>query len=224
MEFPVRIFSKPPDVTIPSFDMDFKEYKYLVFSDLYRLDRETGTRALLRQLVRGKQIYQYNFWMRTCRFTRHHRFLKYLVYPVSKFMLTRYRYKFLISIPYDTEIGSGFYIGHFGSVFVHSHCKVGKNFNISQNVSVGVSSRGAKQGCPVIGDNVYIGPGAKIFGAIKIGNNVAIGANCVVTKDVPDDAVVCGVPGKVISSDGAAGYIRYVDYDRILREPHQQDF
>lgn len=56
-------------------------------------------------------------------------------------------------------------------------------------------------GAPVIGDNVYIGPGAKIFGAIHIGNNVRIGANCVVFEDVPDNATVVLPKPRVIIKD-----------------------
>jgi serine O-acetyltransferase len=54
---------------------------------------------------------------------------------------------------------------------------------------------------------VYIGPGAKIFGGIRVGNNSAIGANCVVTKDVPEHATVVGIPGSVISYKGSEGLI-----------------
>ena len=63
-----------------------------------------------------------------------------------------------------------------------------------------------------IGDNVYIGPGVKIFGNIRIGNNAAIGANGVVNKDVPDNGVVVGVPGKVVSLKGSSGYINRTNY------------
>ena len=53
-------------------------------------------------------------------------------------------------------------------------------------------------GAPTIGDNCIIYPGAKIFGKITIGNNVVIGANAVVNKDVPDNAIVAGVPARII--------------------------
>ena len=53
----------------------------------------------------------------------------------------------------------------------------------------------------IIGDNCYIGLGAKIFGSVKIGNNVIIGANSVVTKDIPDNCVVGGIPAKVIKQN-----------------------
>jgi serine O-acetyltransferase len=59
---------------------------------------------------------------------------------------------------------------------------------------------------------VFIGPGALIVGNIKIGNNVAIGGNAVVTQDISDEAVVFGNPGKIISSKGSYGYINHIDY------------
>jgi serine O-acetyltransferase len=79
---------------------------------------------------------------------------------------------------------------------------------------LGKANRGVRKGYPVIGDNVYIGPGAKIVGNVHIGNNVAIGANCVVTKDIPDNSVVVGVPGRVISLESSVGYINRTDYDQ----------
>lgn len=87
------------------------------------------------------------------------------------------------------------------------YAEIGRNCNLSHQVTIGVSRRGARAGVPRIGDNVYIGPGAKIFGGIVLGDNAAIGANCVVTKDVPPSGVVVGIPGQVISSAGSAGYI-----------------
>lgn len=62
-----------------------------------------------------------------------------------------------------------------------------------------------------------MGPGSKIIGSVNVGNNAAIGANAVVTKDVADNAVVAGVPAKVISYEGSRGYIDNTDYDRIDR-------
>ncbi|WP_260267260.1 serine O-acetyltransferase [Pediococcus parvulus] len=62
---------------------------------------------------------------------------------------------------------------------------------------------------PIIGDNVYIGPGAKLFGKIHIGNNCAIGANAVVNKNVPDNVTVAGIPAKIINHRGSKGLIIY---------------
>jgi serine O-acetyltransferase len=192
--------------------MKYTEYRYLILSDLYRITGNTKLSALIREVLFGG-AYKYNFWMRTCRYTRENAVLKFSFHLIGRLMLRRYTYKLGISIPSTIEIGSGFYIGHFGCIFVNDDSRIGKNCNISQGVTLGQANRGRNKGSPTIGDNVYIGPGAKIVGAVKVGNNVAIGANCVVTKDVPDHAVVVGVPGKVISYEGSEGYINRTDYE-----------
>lgn len=79
---------------------------------------------------------------------------------------------------------------------IHSRAVIGKKCSIGTNVTIGGKSRWYE--VPVIGDNVYISSGAKILGPIRIGNNVTIGANAVVTKDVPDNCVVAGIPAKII--------------------------
>jgi len=192
--------------------MTFKEYKYLVLADLYRISGSIQLTALLRHVLRGGS-YKYVFWMRTCQYTRASRVLRYCVYPFARLLLGRYRYRLGISIPPETCVGSGLYIGHFGGVVVNKNSVIGRNCNISQGVTLGQSNRGSKTGCPIVGNNVYIGPGAKIIGAVRIGNDVAIGANCVVTRDVPDHSVVVGVPGKVVSQGGSVGYCNRTDYD-----------
>ena len=195
--------------------MKFLDYKYLILSDLYRLSGILNFSTLIRNVLFGES-YQFIFWMRTCCFLRNKKWLKYIIYPIALFMLNHYQYKFGIGISCTTEIGSGFYIGHFGCIFIYPDCTIGKNCNISQGVTIGNANRGKNKGYPKIGDNVYIGPGVKVIGAINVGNNVAIGANCVVTKDVPDNAVVIGIPGKIISYDGSTGYVDHTDYEAIL--------
>jgi serine O-acetyltransferase len=73
---------------------------------------------------------------------------------------------------------------------------------ISQQVTIGASNGGS----PTIGDNVYIGPGAKIFGKIRIGNNVRIGANCVVFCDVPDNSTIVLEKPRIILKDSNYQY------------------
>jgi len=127
-------------------------------------------------------------------------------------VFTKYKYKFGCSIPHSTSIGRGFYIGHIRDIVINERAVIGENCNISQGVTIGQANRGRRKGTPVIGRNVYIGPGAKIVGAVHVGDHVAIGANCVVTDDVPDHAVVVGVPGRVISFEGSVGYVNRTDY------------
>ncbi len=156
--------------------------------------------------------YKYSFHMRLCNYLNKKNPAFIIFFFILRIFLWHYETKFGISIPLDTQIGRGLYIGHFGNIIVSPKTVIGNNFNISQGVTIGVSNRGNNKGHPIIGNDVYIGPGAKIFGSIKIGNNVAIGANCVVTKDIPDNAVVVGVPGKVISYKGSEGYVNRTDY------------
>ena len=101
-----------------------------------------------------------------------------------------------IEISRRARIGPGLYIGHFGGITVSSLAVIGARCAISQSVTIGAERRGA----PVIGDDVYIACGARLFGPIRVGNNVKIGANAVVHRDVPDQAVVALDPGFCILS------------------------
>lgn len=193
--------------------MRFEEYRFLVCSDLYRITRRVTLASILWHTFVSTESFRYNFWLRTCRWASSRPILRFTLFPLARLMHRRLTYRLGISIPYGTEIGSGFFIGHFGGIVVNGRAVIGRNCNISQGVTIGQANRGSHKGVPVLGDGVYIGPGAKIVGAVRVGNNVAIGANCVVTSDVPDDAVVVGVPGRVISSAGADGYVNNTDYD-----------
>lgn len=107
-----------------------------------------------------------------------------------------------IQIPLGTKIDQGLYLPHYGLIVVHQRAKIGEHCNIGQGVTIGIAGRNENKGVPEIGNYVYIAPGATIIGKIKIGNNVMVGANAVVTKDVPDNSVVAGVPAKIISNKG----------------------
>lgn len=126
--------------------------------------------------------------------------------------------KYGISLSPYMVLGPGCHIGHIGGIVVNQRSSIGKNVNLSHEVTIGIKNRGKYAGVPVIGDNVYIGPGAKIIGRVVIGNNVAVGANTVVTKDVPSGAVVAGVPAKIISLQGGSdGYVNYTDYNNVIK-------
>ena len=191
--------------------MTFREYRFLLRSDLHRYAGNSRFSSFIYHFSL-EPGFQYSFWMRTCAFLHSSRLCRFLLFPLAWLILRHNMYKYGISISYRTKIGSGFYIGHFGAIVVNPLAVIGKNCNISHGVTLGKANRGAYAGYPVIGDNVYIGPGAKIVGSVHVGDRAAIGANCVVTKDVPEDGVVVGVPGEVISMEGSAGYINQIDY------------
>ncbi len=164
--------------------------------------------------VHAAAVFRFGQWL-----LKRNLLLKILLTPVYVFLFHRIRTKWGIEIPRKTQIGEGFYIGHFGGIVISENCKIGKNVNISQNGTIGVAGRGEKRGWPVIGDHVYIAPGAKIFGAIRIGDHVKIGANAVISKDIPDNAIVAMAPGfKILSFRGNSREERNSDEERGLNE------
>lgn len=108
----------------------------------------------------------------------------------------------------DASIGPGLYVGHWGCIRVSREVKMGANCNLSPMVIIGLGARGGRTGVPSLGDRVYVAAGAKVIGPIRVGNDVAIGANAVVCKDVPDHVTVGGVPAEILSQNGSAPYLQ----------------
>lgn len=186
--------------------MTFKEYLFYVRADLFRYGGYHGTASFLRAiaLVPG---FKYSFYMRTARYLKGRGRAYFPLYVLVRIVLNRCQYKYGISIPYNTEIGPGLYIGHFGGIIVNPEAKIGRNCNINQGVTVGATYGGKYPGSPTIMHNVYLGPGSKIIGGIGLGSHVAVGANCVVTKPVPEGGIVVGIPGEVVSHKGSGEYV-----------------
>jgi serine O-acetyltransferase len=109
-------------------------------------------------------------------------------------------------IPPNT-FGPGLSIAHRGTIVVHSAARVGANCRLHVGVVIGTRP-GPTDQVPVIGDNCYIGPGAKIFGDIVIGDNTAIGANAVVNRSFPEgNCTIAGMPAVKVSGTTSAEYI-----------------
>lgn len=101
-------------------------------------------------------------------------------------------------IPPTAKIGKGTKFSYGGmGVVIHANCTIGENCTIGMQVVLG-GGNNKYPGVPEIGDNVYIAKGAAVIGGLKVGDNATIGINCVVTKPIPDNAVVAGVPGKIL--------------------------
>ena len=101
-----------------------------------------------------------------------------------------------IELPCEVEVGRNFVIDHSGGIVVSGYARFGNDCRIRTGVVVGLA-RVDDPCAPQIGDNVDIGAGAKVLGRITIGNNVLIGANAVVVRDVPDDSIAVGVPASI---------------------------
>jgi serine O-acetyltransferase len=100
-----------------------------------------------------------------------------------------------IQIPPNT-VGPGLTIFHYGDIIVNPYARVGSNVRLNPGVVIG--NKHSRYDTPVIGDNVVIGSGAKVIGPIHIGDNVVVAPNAVVVKDVPANAVVVGIPARII--------------------------
>ena len=107
-----------------------------------------------------------------------------------------------IQIPVETQIAPGFRIVHFGTIVVNPGAKIGKNFNLAQGTLIG-NSQGKKSGVPTIGENVCMQANSVIVGGITIGNNVLIAPGAFVNFDVPDNSIVIGNPGKIITRESS---------------------
>jgi serine O-acetyltransferase len=99
-------------------------------------------------------------------------------------------------------LGPGLFIDHATGVVIGETAEVGEDVTIYHGVTLGGSGGDTGKRHPTIGDRVIVGAGAKVLGAIKVGEDSRIGANAVVVKEVPSSAVVVGVPGQVISRHG----------------------
>jgi len=99
-------------------------------------------------------------------------------------------------------LGSGLFIDHATGVVIGETAEVGDDVTLYHGVTLGGSGADTGKRHPTVGDRVIIGAGAKVLGAIKIGEDSRIGANAVVVKPVPSGSVVVGVPGQVISRAG----------------------
>ena len=125
-----------------------------------------------------------------------------------KIILRHFQMKYGFQIYPETQIGEGFYLGHWGALVINPKSKIGKNCNIAQGVTIGQQNRGKNEGFPEIGDEVWIGTNAVIVGNIKIGNNVLIAPNAYVNCDVPSNSVVMGNPATISPKENATeGYI-----------------
>lgn len=116
--------------------------------------------------------------------------------PLLPSLLTRWiHFRYNSDVQSITEIGGGTKLGHGGiGVVIHGKAKIGRNCILAQNVSIA----GKDGGTPKIKDWVYVGHASIVMGDVVIGNNVSIGALSLVNKDVPDNAIVAGIPAKII--------------------------
>jgi serine O-acetyltransferase len=124
-----------------------------------------------------------------------------------------------IQIDVHAHIGPGLKIPHGGKIVI-GPVRVGRNCDIYQGVTLGgdmsmstFDDRNASSGFPVLGDRVWVGPGAVIAGKVTVGDDVAVGANSLLVRNVPPRGVVIGVPARLVSRSGSFAQVVYRGMD-----------
>lgn len=186
--------------------MNWDRFKDLLKSDLARV---VGQSKGLCSLTALKSYYvsesfKVCFWFRLGSYiaTKKDVFSKVLLFLI-KIKYLGIKRKTGIQLPLLTNVDGGVMFCHYSRIVIAQSVNIGKNISIHQGVTIGRIFNGKYSGVPTIGDNVVIFSGAKVLGNIQIGDNAVIGANAVVTKNVPANAVVAGVPAKIISTDSS---------------------
>ncbi len=121
-----------------------------------------------------------------------------------------------ISIDPEAQIAPGFFVGHFVSVRIGAGVKIGRNCSISQMCTVEGAGPRPEENAPVLGERVFLGSGAKVIGKLRIGDGAVVGANSVVVEDVPDNGVVIGNPGVLVSRRGSGDFIHLAEGEGVV--------
>jgi len=185
-------------------------FKATIRADLWRYYGRDD-RAAFWRAFRKIPGFRFSYFLRKCQAAQFRpRWLRITSTLLYRFLLEHYRYHYGFDIQIETEIGPGLYIGHFGHLTLHPMSRIGCNVNLSPGVVIGQCNRGRGQGVPVIGNRVWIGTNAIVVGGIRVGNNVMIAPGAYVNFDVPENAVVAGNPGRIVSYRGTADYVENI--------------
>jgi serine O-acetyltransferase len=133
----------------------------------------------------------------------------WLYRPYYLFLLNRF-HRMSVRMGYHIPpnvFGPGLSIMHWGSLIVSSYARVGENCRVHNNVHIGSAANNSRK-VPKIGNNVFIGPGARIFGDIEIADGIAIGANAVVNRSFLEPHItIAGIPAQKVSDEGSEGIV-----------------
>lgn len=163
----------------------------------------------IKQVIAPNYIFRYQRLLRKLEYYKNCKagILNKTLYYYLKVKFRKESLRLGFSIP-ENVFGPGLAIVHYGTIIVNPNARIGKNCRIHADVNIGAS--GGDFRAPEIGNNVYIGPGAKIYGDIKIADNIAIGANSCVNKSfLESDIMIAGMPAKKIKK---------IDISKIIKQ------
>lgn len=176
-----------------------KDLAFFLSEDLKRFNNKRP--SIKDWILQNEDWYIYHY-------IKHLRYVEYykntnkskILFLYHWFKYKRLSFKLHCTI-YPNTIGPGLRIYHVGDfIHVKPTCTIGRNCTLLPGVVFGNKTEREDHTPVIVGDNCYFGLGAKIFGSVKIGNNVIVGANSIVTKDILDNTTVGGIPAKVIKS------------------------
>ena len=186
-----------------------QDLQYYWNADLFRYNADISRKAF-RKAKRYIPGFRFCYYLRKCACLSKAPVYTRPLFYIANHKLERLKVQYGFDIEYSTQIGPGLHLSHWGGVVINPKAVIGENCNLSQQITIGVDSKEGMDAVPVIGSRVYIAPGSKIFGAVTVGDDSAVGANAVVNRDVPSGVTVGGVPAKMISQESSAGYIRNI--------------
>ena len=188
-----------------------KDYLKYLEADRIALGRNQRFSDKIIRLISPDYIWDFQRLLRKTEYYKNVKkngFVNKLTYLLLKVKYKKLSIKLGFTIP-ENVFGPGLAIVHYGTIVVNQNVKVGANCRIHVGTNIGAS--GGTNKAPQIGDNVYIAPGAKIFGDIRIPNNCAIGANSVVTKSFEEEGMmIAGIPAKIIKPIAIKQIIKHI--------------
>ncbi len=175
-----------------------QKYREYIRQDQLALGRKQDARPRLF----GDEIWKFEILLRKVEYDLNCRrgVMGKLVGKWHKMRFHRLSVRLGFTIP-PNVFGPGLSIPHYGTIVVHGNVRAGKNCRLQEGVTIGATN--GSHEAAVIGDNCYFGSGAKVIGAVRIADDVAVGANAVVTKDIAESGVTwAGAPaGKISDRD-----------------------
>ena len=116
---------------------------------------------------------------------------------IYRALYRRCRNGYGIELPYSARVGRQVVIEHQGGIVIHGNTRIGDRCIIRQNCTLGLKRLDALDDAPILGSDVHLGAGAVVLGRVRLGDGAVIGANAVVTCDVPAGAMALGVPARI---------------------------
>lgn len=156
----------------------------------------------LKKILKFQKLYRKLEYYTNCK----KGIINNIIKKIIKYKFEKKSIQYGFHIPINT-IEEGLCIIHTGPIYINENASIGKNLRIHPMTTIG-KNIGKSQASPKIGNNVWIGPGSRLYGNINIGDNTVIGTNSVVNKSFPSNVTIAGSPAKIINAKGYKDYFK----------------